>query len=561
MLPICDDENLKIYSIENSARDLARNAPCSELAAAVLEMMKDNNKLEPEFVTDWISPNFNKLMSGLDLGEASHAACERWKAKSSLGNVLVYGDYDTDGVCATVLAMEIFRNKAAQVRYFIPRRDVQGYGLNYDTAKQLASRGCNTLVVVDCGTNDSEILNELSKQGMEIFVFDHHTMAAPPSFPVIVNPCGDVTSNAPAKLCATAVLWSWAWKENIASHEWLKYALDLVALATISDCMPLNNLNRCLVKYGLMLMRRNPRRGLSALFDCLGIDKRRLNEEQLSMRVIPCLNAPGRISSADISVRALLGMGGPEAVYNCARDIVRANRKRQAISEKIAVNISETDEFVLKHVLFDETWPIGVLSGVASRICAQRHSPVALAAPVSGKIRGTLRVPVGGNAVGILSEISSLLDAWGGHRYAAGFSVLMQNWQEVKNSLENLLAKIEIKEEVMQVLNIEPNLITLDEWRRINELGPFGNDNPCPLFYTHHAASDKIEPLGRDGKHSSVRINNAKLLAFNAGLDELNNFNKNITGWVYHPRVDFWRGEEQIQFILDYAVTQGRSEV
>ena len=153
MLPICDDENLKIYSIEDSARDLARNAPCSELAA---------------FVTDWISPNFNKLMSGLDLGEASHAACERWKAKSSLGNVLVYGDYDTDGVCATVLAMEIFRNKAAQVRYFIPRRDVQGYGLNYDTAKQLASRGCNTLVVVDCGTNDSEILNELSKQGMEI---------------------------------------------------------------------------------------------------------------------------------------------------------------------------------------------------------------------------------------------------------------------------------------------------------------------------------------------------------------------------------------------------------
>ena len=92
MLPICDDENLKIYSIENSARDLARNAPCSELAAAVLEMMKDNNKLEPDFVTDWISPNFNKLMSGLDLGEASHAACERWKARSSLGNVLVYGN-------------------------------------------------------------------------------------------------------------------------------------------------------------------------------------------------------------------------------------------------------------------------------------------------------------------------------------------------------------------------------------------------------------------------------------------------------------------------------------
>ena len=555
MLATCNDDNLKIYYIDNNAKDLSRETPCSELAAAVLEMMKDNKNLEPEFVADWISPNFNKLMAELDLGESSRNARELWNSKSSFGNVLVYGDYDTDGVCATVLAMEIFRNKASQVRYFIPRRDVQGYGLNYDVAKQLAGRGCNTLVVVDCGTNDSEMLNEFKKQGMDIFVFDHHTMAAPATFPVIVNPCEK------HKLCATAVLWCWAWKENIASHDWLKYSLDLAALATISDCMPLNNLNRCLVKYGLKLMRKNPRRGLSALFDCLGIEKARLNEEQLSMRVIPCLNAPGRISSADISVRALLGMGGPENVYNCARDIVRANRKRQAISEKIAVNITEEDKFVSKHVLFDETWPIGVLSGVASRICAQRRSPVALAAPVSGKIRGTLRVPVGGNAVGILSEISGMLDAWGGHRYAAGFSALIDKWQDVKTSLESLLAKIKIDEELIQVLNVEPDLISLNEWRKINELGPFGNDNPCPLFYTPHTSIDRVEPLGRDGKHSLVRINNAKLLAFNVEPNDLNNADSNIKGWVYHPRVDFWRGEEQIQFILDYAVTRGQSEV
>ncbi|MBQ9897490.1 MAG: hypothetical protein IJM40_09285, partial [Synergistaceae bacterium] len=275
----------------------------------------------------------------------------------------------------------------------------------------------------------------------------------------------------------------------------------------------------------------------------------------------PCLNAPGRISSADISVRALLGMGGPEVVYNCARDIVRANRKRQAISEKIAVNITEEDKFVSKHVLFDETWPIGVLSGVASRICAQRRSPVALAAPVSGKIRGTLRVPVGGNAVGILSEISGMLDAWGGHRYAAGFSALIDKWQDVKTSLESLLAKIKIDEELIQVLNVEPDLISLNEWRKINELGPFGNDNPCPLFYTPHTSIDRVEPLGRDGKHSLVRINNAKLLAFNVEPGDLNSANSDIEGWVYHPRVDFWRGEEQIQFILDYAVTRGQSEV
>ena len=127
------------------------------------------------------------------------------------------------------------------------------------------------------------------------------------------------------KLCATAVLWCWAWKEGILPRDWLKYALDLVALATISDCMPLNSLNRSFVRRGMRLMRTNPRRGLSALFSRLGLNARQLTEEQLSMRVIPCLNAPGRISCADVSVRALLGMGGDDAVYECAGELIKVN--------------------------------------------------------------------------------------------------------------------------------------------------------------------------------------------------------------------------------------------
>ena len=121
---------------------------------------------------------------------------------------------------------------------------------------------------------------------------------------------------------------------------------------------------------------------------------------------------------ADISVRALLGVGSDDAVYECVNDLVRANRRRQMISEQIAgeIRLSDGED---RHVMFDDSWPVGVLSDVASRICAQRRTPVALAAPVGGKIRGTLRVPVGGNAVDVLSEISDLLDAWGGHRYAA----------------------------------------------------------------------------------------------------------------------------------------------
>jgi single-stranded-DNA-specific exonuclease len=518
------------------------------LIAALLEMGHENRCSDLDRAQAWLKPQFEPLMDDLNLGSAAAAAAEKWRSRSSFGNVVVYGDYDTDGISSTVLAMEIFRNKASGVRYFIPRRDMQGYGLHAPVLEKIAESGCNTLVVVDCGTNDVELLSELAKRGIDIFVFDHHSLSVPgPFFPLTVNPCID-GNDAARKLCATAVLWCWAWKEEIAPRSWLQYALDLAGLATVSDCMPLDALNRAIVQRGMALMRTNPRRGLAALFEKLGIERRSLAEEQLSMRIIPCLNAPGRIGCADISVKTLLGVG---EVYACVNDLVKANKRRQMISESIASKICEPEN-PKRHVMFDDSWPVGVLSGVASRICSLRRSPVALAAPVCGKIRGTLRVPAGGNAVGILSSLSESLEAWGGHRYAAGFSVLSNRWKEVENTLESLLSQVQIEEEIIKALALSPERIGLEDWKAVNDLGPFGNGNPCPYFYKAKDSSDKVVPLGRDGKHSSVVVDNVRLLAFNSAscLGDISR----VKGWLYHPRLDYWRSEERVQFILDYAV-------
>lgn len=560
MIPTCLMSDLKIFHTGDSTRHLASELSCPELAAGVLEMLKGNEDID--ILREWIKPDFTKQINALNLGKGGKAAKALWESKSSFGNVLVYGDYDTDGISSTVLAMEIFRNKAAQVRYFIPRRDIHGYGLNADVLEKLPSLGCNTLVVVDCGTNDSEMLEELRRQGINIFVFDHHSVSAPVTIPAIVNPSIDMEAGDVQKICATAVLWCWAWKENIVSREFLKYELDLTALATIADCMPLHNLNRSLVRYGMKLMRSNPRRGLSALFDCLSINRFQLSEEHLSMRVIPCLNAPGRIATADIGVRALLGNGSNDAIYSCVNDLMRINRKRQTLTENIA---HEIDEGILKgkitkKVLYKDSWPIGVLSGVASRVCAQYNMPIVLAAPVGSKvIRGTLRVPEGGDAVGILREISHMLDAWGGHKYAAGFSVLTENWMNVCSSLEKMLADIEIQPEgVTPVIDISPSDISIADWRAVSELGPFGNNNPSPKFFTgKNLSSAEINPMGKDGKHSYIRLNNARLLAFNTPARDVAKIISKVKGWVYHPRLDYWRNEEQLQFILDCAVTEG----
>jgi len=312
--------------------------------------------------------------------------------------------------------------------------------------------------------------------------------------------------------------------------------------------MPLNVLNRVIVQKGMNLMRRNPRRGLAILFERLGIASGTVSEEQLSMKVIPCLNAPGRIGCADLSVRALLGVG---ELYIHVNDLIKANRKRQMISERIASKICE-DQSAERHVMFDGTWPVGVLSGVASRICSMRRSPVVLAAPVGNKIRGTLRVPAGGDAVGILSNIAERLEAWGGHRYAAGFSVSPDHWPEVENRLEKLLSEVEVEEEIIKAVSLSPSEITLSNWKAVGDLGPFGNNNPCPYFYAAKNGSDKILPLGKDGKHCSVMVDNTKLLAFNSTSDLEDT--SGVTGWVYHPRIDYWHNEERVQFVLDYIV-------
>lgn len=550
MLSTCSRTSLRLYDIDDPIRDLAERLSCSELAAVVLGMSHQNKIDDVDDVRAWLNPELEESLEKLNLGSASSFAAQKWRSKSTFGNVVVYGDYDTDGIASTVLAMEIFRHKALGVRYFIPRRDMQGYGLHSSVLQRLTENGCNTLVVVDCGTNESELLHELERQGINVFVFDHHSVSDGIStFPCTVNPCID-GDEAARKLCATAVLWSWAWKEKIVSRSWLQYALDLPALATISDCMSLNALNRVIVQKGLALMRNNPRRGLNALFEKLGIASQALSEEQLSMRIIPCLNAPGRIGCADVSVKVLLGTG---ELYMHVNDLIKANKKRQLISESIANKIND-EALGSRHVIFDTSWPVGVLSGVASRICSLRRSPVALAAPVAGKIRGTLRVPAGANAVGILNSISDRLEAWGGHRYAAGFSVLPDYWEEVEDSLENLLAEVEVEEEVIRAVNLSPALITIDAWKALSNLGPFGNDNPCPFFYAGRGECDKVVPLGKDGKHSAVVVDDTRLLAFNAAED-LQDMSA-ITGWIYHPRIDHWRNEERVQFVLDYAVVE-----
>ena len=545
MTALCRSDRLRIVRPTSSTKTIAEREGCSLLTAAVLE-----SRGGQEGLSVFRCPSIPSLLDGLDLGRGSMEAALRWKKIPDLGRVLVYGDYDVDGVASTTLAMEICRSKAQQVRFFIPHRHEQGYGLHESVMDQLLPMGWDTLVVVDCGSKDHEILEKAAAAGINVFVFDHHQPEEGKDFHgTVVNPHGTGGCSFGKALCATGVLWAWAWKFDILPRRLMEGMTDLAALATLADCMPLNPLNREIVREGIALMKSRPRSGLARLFSRLGLTSQALSEESLTMKVIPCLNAAGRMDLADTAVGVLHGRSGAEQKVET---LLSLNKKRQVLSGRISGEAEELLSGSFSHVALGESLPVGVLSGVASRLCSMKSLPVVLAAPVRGGIRGTLRVPEGGDAMKVLDPISSLLDAWGGHQYAAGFSVARDNWPDVSKYLEETLSSMELEEPPVTALEISPDEIALDSWKEVSALGPFGNGNPAPLFFVARTGGEKMLPLGKDGRHLQIETGGARLLAVDgkSAMDAMTSSG----GWVYRPRLDYWQGRERLQYVVDYVV-------
>jgi len=327
--------------------------------------------------------------------------------------------------------------------------------------------------------------------------------------------------------------------------------LGLVALATVADCVPLGPLNRALVSEGLARIREGREPGLNALSSRLGLDLPGLDSESLSMKLIPCLNAAGRLELADLAVK-VLSLEPP--VDKSVDELVALNRKRQGLTAKIMEEASVLFQGKRCCVAGKDDWPVGVLSGVASRICSEIGRPVALAAPVgSGMVRGTLRVPKGGDAVSVLKGLSSSLHEWGGHRQAAGFSVNREQWPLVRDTLEVVLSGLEIPEEdTVDVLDLHPADLTLGSLEEIEKLGPFGMGNPTPLFYVDHKGTDRISVLGKTAQHVKIAAGDASIVAFRS--PDLLKDSGSIEGWVYRARKNFWRGRPRVELFLEKPV-------
>lgn len=550
MVVRCLKSDLNIYRPGQDAAALSLRLGCNFLQAALLEMRGVTAEAADADIDSWLAPDMDKMLDSLDLGATSSEAAKIIRGLSESSDVVVYGDYDVDGISSTTIAIEMVLSKHAHVRYFIPHRFNHGYGFHSDVAQNIAKRKCDLLIVVDCGTQDVDAVRIVKDRGIPVVIFDHHLVeGASASCDTMVNPQmgGDHLAK---RLCAAGVIWCWAWQNSILPREKLLKLLDLVALATVADCVSLlSPLNRVLVHGGLSVLRSNPRKGLEILMRKLGIDPLMADTEDLAMKVIPCLNAAGRLYLADLAVK-LLFPGNDLSV--CADKIIGLNNKRRELSTKILSQVKTSDADGYQYVLSDKDWSVGVLSSVASRICNERSAPVALVAAVGDTMRGTLRMPAGGDAVGVLKVLSPMLNTWGGHRLAAGFSVKADKWLQLRGEMEKVLSSVQVCGEKEDMLYWKPSDLDLEMWRTCEQLGPFGMENPYPKLYSPYDGNFKVSPMGKTGKHIRIDLGTSTLLGF--GAAEMINDRESLTGWVYKPRVDTWRNITSLQLVLEKMV-------
>lgn len=551
MVTRCSNENLKIFHPSSSTQELADRFGCSLFQAALLEMRGVNRNTFKSVVEMWLKPDMDYLLNSIQLGETSNAAADIFRNLNENSNVIVYGDYDVDGISATTIAMTMVLQKRAHVRYFIPHRFKQGYGLHMDIAKVIAKRKCDLVIIVDCGTQNVEEIKHIRSVGTPVVVLDHHLIENGIARPdTMVNPQlrGDSIAK---KLCAAGVIWCWAWQNDLIPKEKLYEMLDLVALATIADCVSLASpLNRVLVQKGLEELRKAPRPGLAMLMEKLMINSKTVCTEDLAMKIIPCLNAAGRLYLADLAVDIFF----PDKELPAKVDkIIALNHQRRELSTQILDQVASEEDGEFKYVLTDSEWSAGVLSSVASRVCNERNTPIALVAKVGEIMRGTLRMPTGGDAVAVLSKLGEKLNTWGGHRLAAGFSVKQEQWDEVRAELEEMLSRVTVTEEKEELLYWDPENITMELWNEALQLGPFGMENPAPLLYSSYKGHMDLQPLGRNGRHLKIDLGDASLLGFNSVTALKTNHNP-FDGWIYRPRLDTWRNVTSLQFILEKIV-------
>jgi single-stranded-DNA-specific exonuclease len=449
------------------------------------------------------------------LGDMERAVQQIRAAIAAGRRICVHGDYDVDGICATVLAVLVLRELGAAVDWHLPSRFDEGYGVSGETLERLAGEGCGLVLTVDCGITAVDEVRRARELGLEVIVTDHHRPGeALPDCPLVATRPSDYPF---PDLCGTGVVYKLGEALLGSGSDVLKRHLDLVALATIADVVPLVGENRSLAIAGLRTLARTQKPGLRALMKVARVDPAAVDAGKVGFRLAPRINAAGRLGHPRAALELLLTDDADEA-RRLADRLEDLNRDRQAVEDKILrAAIAQVEEWPeakrrrRAYVVWGEDWHEGVIGIVASRLVERYHRPVVLIAGGSGGLwKGSGRSIPKFDLHGALGGCARFLERFGGHRAAAGLSIAPELAKPFAEAFaahaEGVLAPddLTLTTVVDAILPRGANL-TLDLCEELRRLAPFGLANPDVTLLAPGCELGDLATVG-DGKHLRFRV-------------------------------------------------------
>jgi single-stranded-DNA-specific exonuclease len=492
------------------ASDLAKELGLSEITASVLVRRGYG---DPEQARAFLAGEQPLHDPGL-LGDMETAVARIRRAIAENTRICVHGDYDVDGICATVLAVLVLRELGADVEWHLPSRFDEGYGVSGQTLERLAEEGCGLLLTVDCGITAVEEVRRARALGLDVVVTDHHRPAEElPDCPIVATR----PSEYPFRdLCGTGVVYKLGQALLGTESEVLRRHLDLVALATIADVVPLVGENRSLVTAGLRTLARTQKPGLRALMKVAGADPAAIDAGKVAFRLAPRINAAGRLGHPRAALELLLTDDAGEARRLAGR-LEELNRDRQAVEDTILrAAIAQVEEWPearkrrRAYVVWGEDWHEGVIGIVASRLVERYHRPVVLIAGGEGLWKGSGRSIPSFDLHAALGACSTFLQRFGGHRAAAGLSIAPDSIEQFADAFAAQADGLLVPDDLVPATVVDAVLprtakLTLALCEELRRLAPFGLANPEVTLLAPACELGDLATVG-DGKHLRFRV-------------------------------------------------------
>jgi len=534
----------------------------------ITAMLLYNRGIElEELAQEFLDPDFYNIPNPMIIPGMKKGTARIIQAIDKKEKICIYGDYDVDGVTATALLMSLFSKIGMEVEYYIPSRIDEGYGLSKKVIQELAKSGVNLIITVDCGITAVDEVGEANSLGIDVVITDHHEPPAKlPQAVSIIHPALKGSKYPTKNLAGVGVAYKFAQAimEQInysKKVEFLKWSLDLVALGTVADLVPLLGENRVLVYYGLVVLSKTNRIGLRKLFEVSSIDPMEMDSYKIAFQLAPRINAAGRLSHAKEGLELLL-TDDEERAKVLAEHLSKLNSERQKKTEKILMeafgkidNLPEDMKFIVLH---SPLWSSGIIGIVASKIVEAYARPVILLEENGDVFHGSGRSIATVDLYKILSKLESHFVNFGGHKMAAGVTINKANYENFLEQLHKICSQSINNEDLVNLVKIEAqinfNQIDYSLLKTIDKFKPFGNENPAPIFMTEKLFVKYFDLVGKNKNHIKLSLVDESGLSFHAigfGMGDVEISSGDVVDIAYKLHLNEWNNMKNIDLVIE----------